>query len=370
MKIYYLTGSQIPSMNANTINVLSMCFALSKYSKNLEFFFSSKQGTNKENIKNIFGISLNEKINLNFVNFDKYHEILIFFKSLKSFIRDFFFSKIPDVIICRNIYGAFFYSFFLKKITYETHTIEQISMRKFLQKKILNKKNVLTVVITQALKNKLISNYKLNNTRIIILPDASFSNLKKNNFKNNYSKNIFKIGYFGHLYKGRGIDLIINLAKKLYRHKFYVVGGDTDSILNIKKKSLPSNLIVLGHQNFKKAKEIMANMDLLLCPYQKKVFLKDQKTSTSSIMSPLKIFEYMSTKKPIICSNLNVLREVLRHNVNCYLANPSNISEWIKLIEKINKDKRLSNTLSIKAYLSFKHKYTWDIRVNKLLINL
>ena len=41
----------------------------------------------------------------------------------------------------------------------------------------------------------------------------------------------------------------------------------------------------------------MKEMDILLCPYQKQVYLKDQKTSTSSIMSPLKIFEYMSTKK-------------------------------------------------------------------------
>ena len=39
MKIYYLTSSIIPSINANTINVLSMCSALSKYSQNLNFFF-------------------------------------------------------------------------------------------------------------------------------------------------------------------------------------------------------------------------------------------------------------------------------------------------------------------------------------------
>ena len=72
----------------------------------------------------------------------------------------------------------------------------------------------------------------------------------------------------------------------------------------------------------------MRQMDILLCPYQKQVYLKDQKTSTSSIMSPLKLFEYMSTKSNYIF-NLNVLREVLINNVNCFLANPRNTQEWL-----------------------------------------
>ena len=113
----------------------------------------------------------------------------------------------------------------------------------------------------------------------------------------------------------------------------------------------------------------MKEMDVLLCPYQKQVYLKDQKTDTSNIMSPLKIFEYMSTKKIIICSNLNVLREVLRNNVNCFLANPSNIQDWVNLIIKIKRDHNLRRSLSTKAYLSFKNKYSWDIRIKKLLTN-
>ena len=111
----------------------------------------------------------------------------------------------------------------------------------------------------------------------------------------------------------------------------------------------------------------MREMDVLLCPYQKHVYLKDQQTSTSNIMSPLKIFEYMSAKKVIISSNLNVLKEVLINNVNCFLVNPKNTQEWINLILKINKDKKLNKIISTKAYLSFKSKYSWDIRVKKLL---
>ena len=77
MKIYYLTSSIIPSINANTINVLSMCSALSKYS-NFEFFFSSKKGIDINYIKSYFDISFQNKVKLSFSKTNKFHELFIF----------------------------------------------------------------------------------------------------------------------------------------------------------------------------------------------------------------------------------------------------------------------------------------------------
>ena len=51
----------------------------------------------------------------------------------------------------------------------------------------------------------------------------------KENFTNPpefYDKSNFNIGYVGHLYKGRGIELIIDLAKKLPKFSFQIVGGE------------------------------------------------------------------------------------------------------------------------------------------------
>ena len=44
--------------------------------------------------------------------------------------------------------------------------------------------------------------------------------------------------------------------------------------------------------------------DILLMPYEKKVFLSKRKTNTAKFMSPMKLFEYMSTGVPLISSNL------------------------------------------------------------------
>ena len=161
MKIYYLTSSIIPSINANTINVISMCSALSKNFEKLNFFFSSKDGVTKAEIKEKFGISLKENVRLNFIKTTILHEFLIFLTSLRIFLYDVIVNNKPNLIICRNIYGSFFYSLFLKKIVYETHTVEKFFFRKILQNILLKKKNIFTIAITNSLKNKLISEYNL-----------------------------------------------------------------------------------------------------------------------------------------------------------------------------------------------------------------
>ena len=52
-------------------------------------------------------------------------------------------------------------------------------------------------------------------------------------------------------------------------------------------------------------------------------------------MSPLKIFEYMASKRPIVSSNHLVLKEVLKNNINSILCNPSNLNEWLKALNRL-----------------------------------
>jgi len=81
----------------------------------------------------------------------------------------------------------------------------------------------------------------------------------------------------------------------------------------------------------------------------------------------MKIFEYMSYKKPIISSNFKVLREVL-DTKNSILVDSDNIDEWCKAIDTL-KDKKIQSRMGEAAYSDFINFYTWDIRV-KLVIDI
>ena len=76
-------------------------------------------------------------------------------------------------------------------------------------------------------------------------------------------------------------------------------------------------------------------------------------------MSPLKIFEYMSHKKPIVASDLPVIREVLNKS-NSILVKSDDIKLWINSIEKL-KDLKNRESISNQALSDF-YNYSWKNR--------
>ena len=84
-------------------------------------------------------------------------------------------------------------------------------------------------------------------------------------------------------------------------------------------------------------------------------------------MSPLKLFEYMSSNKPIISSNLKSIKEILTNNHDAILCDPDKFDEWKEAIERLNKDKKFVKKISKNAYNNFLNNFTWDIRAKKIL---
>ena len=133
----------------------------------------------------------------------------------------------------------------------------------------------------------------------------------------NFENNKINCGYIGHLYKGRGINTIINLSNEIRDIYFHIVGGNESDINYWKSKTKNDNIFFHGYFENKLIPPLINQFDILLAPYQEKVFLQNN-MNTVKWMSPLKIFEYMSSGKPIISSNLLVLREVLVNEKNAF----------------------------------------------------
>ncbi len=107
--------------------------------------------------------------------------------------------------------------------------------------------------------------------------------------------------------------------------------------------------------------------DILLAPYQKTVFVSSKKAySTGDYMSPLKVFEYMASGKPIIASDLPVLREVLSEK-NSILVSPVSVEEWVRAISLLMDNEALRNELSDASYQMLLDKYTWKKRAENAI---
>ena len=90
-------------------------------------------------------------------------------------------------------------------------------------------------------------------------------------------------------------------------------------------------------------------------------------SETSKFMSPLKIFEYMATKKPIITSDMPVLREFLNNNENCILCNSKKIGEWISAIKKLKSNNDFKKRITDNAYNELVNNYTWSKRAKNII---
>jgi glycosyltransferase involved in cell wall biosynthesis len=84
-------------------------------------------------------------------------------------------------------------------------------------------------------------------------------------------------------------------------------------------------------------------------------------------MSPLKIFEYMASKRPIIATNLPSLREILVDGENAILVPPGSPGALAGAIKRLSGDNALCAKLAENAYLDVSEKYTWKMRAEKII---
>ena len=75
----------------------------------------------------------------------------------------------------------------------------------------------------------------------------------------------------------------------------------------------------------------------------------------------------MSSKKPFIVSRLNFVEEFLDEDIDCLMASPDDLKDWIFKIKKLLSDEILCKKLSDNSYQKYLTYYTWEIRAENLL---
>lgn len=176
------------------------------------------------------------------------------------------------------------------------------------------------------------------------------------------------VGYIGHLYEGRGIDLLVEMARRCAWLHMHIVGGEPHDVEHWKSATRGlANVSLYGYVEPTETARYRGMCDVLAAPYQAVVKVAGNRVDTSSWMSPLKIFEYMASRKAIVCSNLPVLREVLKDGENALLRDADDVDGWCEAMERLRDDVHLRRRLADNAYRDYKENYTWGQRAARLL---
>ncbi len=175
------------------------------------------------------------------------------------------------------------------------------------------------------------------------------------------------VGYTGHLYPGKGFEIVRAMAAGAPFADFHVVGGDRESLEALRHDpELAPNLRLHGFVPPSEVARLTLACDVLLAPYQQEVRTAGG-GETGAWMSPLKLFGYMAAGKPILCSDLPVLREIVEDARNGILLPHGDPGAWIAALCGLRDDPAARRRLGAQARADFLARHTWRQRAIRVL---
>ncbi|MBA2603281.1 MAG: glycosyltransferase family 4 protein [Acidobacteria bacterium] len=172
------------------------------------------------------------------------------------------------------------------------------------------------------------------------------------------------VGYAGHLYAWKGVDLLLEALARLPAVRGLIVGGhDAEGDL-ARVRAGAERLGIAGRVEFtglvppSAVPPLLARAAILVLPNL-------PTTISTHFTSPLKLFEYMAAGRAIVASDLPAIREVLTDDVNAVLVAPGDAAALARGIERLAADPSTAARLG-RAAFDAADGYTWERRAERL----
>ena len=179
------------------------------------------------------------------------------------------------------------------------------------------------------------------------------------------------VGYIGHLYPGRGMEIFGDFARRCDWADFHVVGGWPEDVALWKDRLKDEpNIVFHGHVAPSEVPRYLRALDVLIAPYQPIVTLHGGVGDNSQWVCPLKLFDYMAAGKPIICSDHPVIRETVEHERDALICAPRDIAGWAAALTRLRDRPDLSSAIARRAFDKFTKHYSWEARAARVLDGL
>ena len=210
---------------------------------------------------------------------------------------------------------------------------------------------------------------KLKNNNVTMIPSVVpynnyNSHIKK---KSNNNANLFTIGWIGHAVNHiNNLQLLApifrSLISKGLKFKFILIGGmkPSDKRLDFLKQIDGYELQIIENidwTNPDSPPSAIAQFDVGVMP-----LVKNPKTEAKC---SFKIIEYMATSVVAIASPVGENNAVIKHGYDGYL--PKSSDEWVSIIESINNNPLLKETVARRGSRKVKEFYSYNYAIPKIL---
>ncbi len=380
-KLIYIANARLLSEKAHPYQILKMCEAFTKQGIAVELVLPFRRQTTKK-LKAVkgywryYGIERRFKItklpSLDLIWIDLYTMKL---SSPRFMLQAFSFALLATLYSLFKEAGIYYtreYPFtFLfgplrtickSKIYYEAHNFESPVTKS------MKRGNIdALIVITNKIRELYIKE-GIPEEKILVAPDGVDLKMFGNPMSKEAAREELKIPlgkkvicYTGHLYDWKGAHVLAMSMRNISDNCIsYFVGGTEEDISTFEsfiKKNGILNVVIVGHVPPTMVPKYLAASDVVVLPNISK--------GLSEYTSPLKLFEYMASKKPIVSSDLPSIREVLDEE-NAVLVAPGDPEALAEGIKRVLDDEDLAKKIAEKAYHDVQQ-YSWEKRAERIL---
>lgn len=375
MRITYVGSPELFQRGASAINVMKMCQALVRIGMEVELVLPSYNG--RINIFEYYNVEPNFKLTT-FPSFQDsslrhitHGAVSAVYTRLK---RENF-----DLVLTRNMLYTYLSTKFFKVPTiYDAHHPPVGKVAEFIFKSFKDSKYLVRFSTnSQGLADTYLS-LGLPKDKLTVAPNGvdleRFTGIPaKEEARRQTGLPVGKkiVCYSGNLYVGRGINLLIDVALRMGDVLFVIVGGlekDIERYMYVAKIKHAENVIFVGFVPHKSVGLYLSSADVLVMPYTSQMTIKGG-TNAVEFTSPIKLFEYMASCRPIVATSLPSIQEILGHESNAVLVEPNSVDSLYYGIKRVLDDDALARSLSLQA-MNDVTKYTWEERAKKILAGI
>jgi len=369
MKIAYITHTTYVNGWANSVQIVNMCRAFSQQGADITLVLPYRSIQSRVDLFEYFDIPRTFKIKVLpciDLSIGAEHVVFYWLRLISFYISARFYVWLNtfDVLYSRDLFSTLFFP----DIVVEQHSFPK--KINFLLDIALNKKRKV-VCLTSFIRERFIKFGILEKNTLVAHSAVDLEEFSQERSKLNIDgikEEDFVFGYIGTL---KTMNMEKGLADGLAalnfldtRYKFLVVGGENDDLHYYKKMAadlgVSERVIFIGKVPYGEVSVYTSKCDVFVAPFP-------ENEHYSFFMSPLKIFEYMASKKPIVSTTLPSIKEVLKHEYNALLIPPSNPEALAKAIERLSNDPALSQRISSQAYKDVAERYTWNMRAKSII---
>ena len=166
--------------------------------------------------------------------------------------------------------------------------------------------------------------------------------------------------YTGSLQHWKGVDTLVRAAALLPGNfRTYIVGGDADEIAPLQGLAPHAAITFVGKRPWREMPLWLAAADILVLPNT------GREEISRSWTSPMKLFEYMASGRPIVASDIPSIREIV-DAATVFLAAPDDPQAFASAIEMAASGTADASTRARRAQAEAT-RYTWTARAEVIL---